>query len=245
MKSISSLILIVSSVLSVNQVLAEQTFSSGDKPVSVVELYTSEGCSSCPPADKWLSKLQNHKGLWTDFIPMAFHVDYWDYIGWKDPYASRANSQRQRRYAAEYRERTVYTPGIRRNGKEWREWRYGADLVQSNLESVGVLSLQMQDDYSFEAEFSSEQAQTMQLNIAVLGMGLSQDVTRGENQGRTLEHDFVVLGTSSFASADQGKWSGQLPKPKADADRYAVVAWVSEAGRQSPVQATGGLLANN
>jgi len=224
---------------------AGQTFVSSETPVSVIELYTSEGCSSCPPADRWLSSLKSDPGLWNKFIPMAFHVDYWDYIGWKDPYASRANSQRQRRYAAEYSERTVYTPGIRRNGEEWRAWRRGGQPELASSEPAGVLRLEMQEDYSFSAQFESAEAANMQLNIALLGMGLQQEVTRGENSGRTLKHDFVVLGTSSFASAEQAKWSGELPKPKVDAQKYAVVAWVSRAGRQSPVQATGGLLALN
>lgn len=243
--------------------MAKQSFSSGEKAVSVVELFTSEGCSSCPPADRWLSGLTQDSGLWNSFIPMAFHVDYWDYIGWKDPYASRANSQRQRRYAAEYRERTVYTPGLRLNGEEWRAWRRGGDLGPSANEAVGVLSIDMNDDYSFEASFNtvtdnsgssntdSSNTDTstdetsnapVQLNVAILGMGLSQNVTRGENSGRTLKHDFVVLETSAFASAEAGKWSGKLPRPRVTAEQYAVVAWVSPNGRQSPLQATGGLL---
>ncbi len=232
-----------------------QTFSSGDKAVSVVELYTSEGCSSCPPADRWLSALQSESGLWGEFIPMAFHVDYWDYIGWKDPYASRSNSQRQRRYAAEYRERTVYTPGVRRNGEEWRAWRRGAAITSADRKAVGTLSLSIDDENSFEATFNSNadadegasdvRQNNVQLNIAVLGMGLEQEVTSGENEGRTLMHDFVVLGTASFSSAEHGAWSGQLPEAKARAEQYAVVAWVSKAGYLSPLQATGGLLVAN
>jgi len=63
-------------------------FSSGTNHVSLVELYTSEGCSSCPPADRWFSELKRDDGLWREFVPLAFHVDYWDYIGWQDRFAS-------------------------------------------------------------------------------------------------------------------------------------------------------------
>ena len=244
MKKILCLIGLTASLFSVFQATAQQQFSSGNEAVSVVELFTSEGCSSCPPADRWLSGLKSDQGLWSSFIPMAFHVDYWDYIGWKDPYASRANSQRQRRYAAEYSERTVYTPGMRLNGKEWRAWRNGNGVNKNVATSVGVLSFQMNSDYSFNAEFSAEELEGLQLNVAILGMGLEQKVTRGENSGRTLKHDFVVLETSSFASAELGKWSGKLSKPTSVASQYAVAAWVSPAGRQSPIQATGGLLAS-
>ena len=90
--------------------------------VDLIELYTSEGCSSCPPADRWVSSLQNEPGLWRDFIPVAFHVDYWDYIGWPDRFASPAFTARQYVYAQQQSMRTVYTPGFFNNGKEWR-WR--------------------------------------------------------------------------------------------------------------------------
>ena len=87
-----------------------QVFESSEKPTALVELYTSEGCSSCPPADRWLSSLKDDEGLWKEFVPLAFHVDYWDYIGWEDRFADKQYSQRQRRYAHEFSEPTVYTP---------------------------------------------------------------------------------------------------------------------------------------
>ena len=71
---------------------------SGERQIAVLELYTSEGCSSCPPAETWLSRLREAPGLWKDFVPLAFHVDYWDYLGWRDPWGSREYSNRQRAY---------------------------------------------------------------------------------------------------------------------------------------------------
>src|SRR5205809_201633 len=65
--------------------VAGQTFESGPARVHVIELFTSQGCSSCPPAEAWLSKLKNEPRLWKDFMPIAFHVDYWDRLGWRDP----------------------------------------------------------------------------------------------------------------------------------------------------------------
>ena len=93
-------------------------FESGEHKVSLLELYTSEGCSSCPPADRWLSDLKNHHQLWKNVVPVAFHVDYWDYIGWQDRFADGRYSQRQRDFAREQSLTTVYTPGFILNGKE-------------------------------------------------------------------------------------------------------------------------------
>ncbi len=98
-------------LMSLSLTASAQTFTSTDKRVSVLELYTSEGCSSCPPADEWLSKLKQDDRLWSEIIPLAFHVDYWDYIGWQDPFANKRYSQRQRQYARDKNVRTVYTPG--------------------------------------------------------------------------------------------------------------------------------------
>ena len=74
-----------------SMVLAQQ-FSSSEEQVPLIELYTSEGCSSCPPTDRWMSNLKLHDSFWSGFVPMALHVDNWDYIGWKDPFASREYS---------------------------------------------------------------------------------------------------------------------------------------------------------
>ena len=76
-------------------------FESGAERVNLVELYTSEGCSSCPPADRWLSGLRRNRGLWQQVVPLAFHVDYWDNLGWRDQFADASWSERQRQYAVQ------------------------------------------------------------------------------------------------------------------------------------------------
>jgi hypothetical protein len=97
-------------------------YESSSRQTALLELYTSEGCSSCPPTDRWMSALENEPGLWNEFIPIALHVDYWDYIGWKDRFVSLEYSARQRQYAQEQSLKTVYTPGFVYNGNEWRNW---------------------------------------------------------------------------------------------------------------------------
>ena len=94
--------------------------NSGDTRTAVVELYTSEGCSSCPPADRWLSKLVEIPKDELDVLALSFHVDYWDYLGWRDRFADPRYSARQRRYAQQRAVRIVYTPAIIVNGQGWR-----------------------------------------------------------------------------------------------------------------------------
>ena len=95
--------------------------SSGKTRVSVIELYTSESCSSCPPADKWVSALTAKPGLFTSFVPVVFHVDYWNDLGWKDGFSSNLMTRRQQEVANTWARPVVYTPGFVFNGREWRD----------------------------------------------------------------------------------------------------------------------------
>lgn len=97
-------------------------FQSSERQTSLLELYTSEGCSSCPPAEKWLSGMKSESGLWTDFVPVAFHVDYWNSLGWRDRWSSEKFSDRQRVYAQAWGSENIYTPELVLNGKEWSNW---------------------------------------------------------------------------------------------------------------------------
>src|SRR5579862_6783150 len=83
-------------------------FQSSERQVALVELYTSEGCSSCPPAEAWLSRLKDKPGLWSEFVPVAFHVEYWDALGWRDKWSSKDYSERQRDYAASWGSDNIY-----------------------------------------------------------------------------------------------------------------------------------------
>ena len=99
--------------------LVGQTFQSGPAATALIELYTSEGCSSCPPAERWLSELKTDKALWTAFVPVAFHITYWDDLGWPDAYAKPAFTQRQRDYASAWNSPSIYTPEFVYQGREW------------------------------------------------------------------------------------------------------------------------------
>ncbi len=224
--------------------LAESQYRSGTARATLVELYTSEGCSSCPPADQWYSTLLDHPRLWQSVVPVAFHVDYWDYLGWPDRFSDSAFSERQRRYRQQGSASGVYTPGVFAAGHEWRRWRNAALKVPATGQSAGVLDLAINGE-SFIAGFTpvGESAQRLRLHIAVLGFGLQTPVRSGENRGELLRHDFVVLGHRSY-SGEGMAWEGNLPGTilSDEAQRLAVAAWVSPVDRQEPLQALGGWL---
>lgn len=132
---------------------ADFTFSSGVRRVSLVELYTSEGCSSCPRADAWLGALKDKPGLWKRFVPVAFDVDYWDGLGWPDRFAKPVWTERQRNYARHWRSRSVYTPGFAVDGKEWRGFFRGETLPDQPDELPGNLTLHSPDGRTWHINF--------------------------------------------------------------------------------------------
>lgn len=243
---ISTLISSAVLIWAISQTAYGQTFTSSDRQVSLIELYTSEGCSSCPPADKWLNSLKQQAQLWLDYVPIAFHVDYWDFIGWQDPYAHNRHSQRQYRYQANKNIRSVYTPAVIYNGQEWRAWRRD-DLSTPETNKAGQLNIDLAKK-QLSAQYQSQlpSNQSLVLNIAVLGFDLISKVKQGENSGRTLHHDFVVLGYRSVAMqpGETGFTVDNISLPIASvvAKRKALATWVSTSTDQTPLQATGGWL---
>jgi len=214
--------------------------------VSLLELYTSEGCSSCPPADRWISALEDDPRLWRQVVPVAFHVDYWDYIGWKDRFASPGFSARQREYARSRYVSTVYTPGFVLAGKEWRSWFMSPVLRLNDGVEAGRLQLTVDGDQATLAFTPSEPVSgTMKAHVAILGFDLQTAVEAGENGGRTLEHDFVVLAYERFPAARANSaYTARFTVPQAHvaAERTAIAAWVSSEDDIRPIQAVGGWL---
>ncbi|WP_235937507.1 DUF1223 domain-containing protein [Marinobacter caseinilyticus] len=213
-------------------------WSSGPTKTDIVELYTSEGCSSCPPADRWLSSLKDRPGVFSEFIPMAFHVDYWDYIGWKDQFAKPAYSERQRQYVRKGHVSQPYTPGIVINGKEWRQWFRGQRRWDPSGEAAGNLSTTIENG-TLTAQYSGQGAG--QLHIAYLGMGITSKIKAGENRGKFLFHDFVVLDVLSVPGTQE--WSVLLPPtPEAGQEKTAMAVWISPSDSPIILQSVGGYL---
>ncbi len=232
--------------LTMSPCAAETQFQSGRSQIALIELYTSEGCSSCPPAEAWLSRLKNNPGLWKQFVPVAFHVDYWDRLGWRDRFSSREWTARQSRYAALWGNESVYTPAVVINGREQRGWS-SSDLQPPNEKAAGVLTLTSADGKNFSVEFQPENGGSADwdAHLALLGADISSNVRAGENSGRNLQHDFVVLDLQQAAMKSGGAalraqlTSSSATEPRS---RKAVAAWVTRRGELAPVQATGGWL---
>ncbi len=217
---------------------AESRYVSKPEQVTTVELFTSEGCSSCPPAERWLTRFLDHEGLWQDVIPMAFHVDYWDYLGWNDQYALPQNAERQRNYASEGGLQQVYTPGIVIAGREYRKFFNPATRntpVPLEGDTPGVLMLVLANDV---ATVTFGDKSSLVCHLAWLGLDEKRAIQRGENAGKILVHQFVVLDHHELDGTNEWRFN-YLERPE-NAD--AVVAWVSRGANPAPVQAVGGLL---
>lgn len=219
-------------------------FESEEAPTALVELFTSEGCSSCPPADAWMSGLKTSPDLWKRFVPVAFHVDYWNGLGWQDRFATAANTARQRRYAATWGTGSIYTPGLVLNGHEWRDWFRSAGVPQSATTKVGRLAVTVQDGQANIAYTRAGGVVPLSAEVVLLGSNLESNVTRGENSGHKLRHDFTALYFAAVPlHRDGDHFTANVPlPPKTREASGAIAAWIIAGEAQPPIQATGGWL---
>jgi len=190
--------------------------------VAVIELYTSEGCNSCPPADRWVSSLPA-RGFNADrVVPLAFHVDYWDYLGWRDRFSQTSFSARQRAQANRGGARFVYTPQLLLNGTDFRQpfldsvfserlagvngRAAAAELRLTQRVSATGVSIEL------ESRVLEPSAQKFsETYVALLENNLSSEVRAGENSGKVLSHDYVVremIGPLRADSSGRLRWSG-------------------------------------
>ncbi len=200
MRIISQISIATSLILCASQSIyaAECSAKSSAATVPLLELYTSEGCSSCPPADKWMSNIKTGR-----VTPLAFHVDYWDYIGWKDKFSKAEYSDRQRKIAAFGGAGFVYTPQFVMNGRDFKGWDNSrlnesvdkdqklASRANLSLDAVtetnGAITLKASAQTTKPSD-----AKNADVFIALYENKLVSQVKAGENSGRELKHDYVV-----------------------------------------------------
>jgi hypothetical protein len=248
---IGSLILVLPLVAPAKAAAQECSARSGPARAALVELYTSEGCSSCPPADRWLSGLRA-SGIGGDqLVPLAFHVDYWDYIGWKDEFAKPQYTARQRELAEVNRSRFVYTPQVLLGGADYRGWGSRADLA-ARLEKIRrqapgadiLLQARKTGDSGLEVAATAslrESKGDAVLYLALKESRLASEVKAGENSGRRLEHDYVVrelIGPVSFSGKGGAGIRQTLGlKPEWKRGDLGIAAFVQDPGTGEVLQA--------
>lgn len=201
----------------------------------VVELYTSQGCSSCPPADAMLHELAGRD----DVIPLALHVDYWDYIGWADEFADPEHTRRQQGYARAAGQTTIYTPQFVVGGRDLvigaKAMRL-ADTIQAHSEvtlPVAVALTRESGILTITAEMraGTDASGPYVIQLAQITMQQSVEINRGENAGKTISYSNIV---NSLDAVHQ--WDGAEPvELQTDIGDVETVAVIVQDGPSGPV----------
>lgn len=224
--------------------------ASGTDRHALVELYTSEGCSSCPPAERWLSRFGSGR---TDsrVVPVEFHVDYWDHDGWKDPFSDARYTRRQEQLQKASGARFVYTPQVVVGGRDVPDWRSGVsvpfNVFRSRMGSAKAtiaIDATVADDASIHgavdaAVEAGTPAKNLTLVVLAVQNGLANRVTAGENRGERLTHDFVARDMASIALEQPSGHLAFAFKPGARwaAPSMSVAAFVQDAKTGEVLQA--------
>ena len=212
--------------------------TSAVQPV-VVELFTSQGCSSCPPADELMRKLvDRHEQGEVAVLGLSFHVDYWNYLGWRDPFSSPQWSARQRAYARTLRETRVYTPQMIVQGRDGfvgsRRRQLDAAITRSSaLRPKHAIELKVTVDDAGKVSVAYQvdgSAAGNVLNLAVVARELTAKATRGENAGRQLAHanvvrDFKAVRLGAAVNAAPSR-EATLQVPSLDPKNHSLIAYV-------------------
>lgn len=206
-------------------------FAAAQERVVLVELFTSQGCMACPPADEYVTELSARDGV----LPLSLHVDYWDYLGWQDQFAKAAFTQRQKDYAYAHGVRSVYTPQIVIGGAEAA---VGHDKAQ--IEAAIARQMRMPADITLTAEQTSQgmlvigianPARSLrgEVHVIVFAPERTQHIPRGENEGRTLSYTNVVLDWQMVVPWDGGALTYEMPH-NAGENRTAVIVQEANVG---------------
>lgn len=245
MRAITTLCTLLGLALAAQAAGASDTSSclvrSTAQTTPVVELYTSEGCSSCPPADRWLSQIKPESHT----VALAFHVDYWDRLGWKDRFASASYTERQALQQAVNGARFSYTPQVVVSGRDRKDWfDLPAAPSATDLRAATVSLTLARDGERYVATVTPAAGAPARLSAywAVTELGHTTAVKAGENQGASLRHDHVVRQYLPVAA-----WRVDAAAPAALAFSPSVATdpahprWVNlvvlDAGSGRPVQA--------
>ena len=216
-----------------------QQFSSQAEQVSILELFTSQGCQKCLDADKLLSKLQESPALFKKVIPIAYHVDYWNDKGWIDPLSTKASTKRQYEYATIWRKPRIYTPLFVFNGLSTRFWSIDElDLDTPYKNKPGILSIKLKNKKFMSVHFKSNDKKHIKktnviIHANIMVMDLATKVLSGENKGKTLHNDFVSVALKNKDSHILDRSLSEIMHiPKFTPKRgktYYIVVWLTDS----------------
>jgi hypothetical protein len=196
---------------------------------ALVEVFTSEGCSSCPPADRWLSALVQVPSQKLMAVGLSLHVDYWDYIGWKDPFAKAAYTQRQYGYARQRGVTGVYTPQVVLGGRDFPKWDSSSTFLQA-VKQINDKPARAQIDLDAKAgklggdvqvNFNASAEQAAQLHLVLFENAIKTKVNAGENRGELLGHDRVAR---EFLRLDSKSGQTSVPLSKGQRVEFSGLA---------------------
>lgn len=213
-------------------------FESIENRANLVELFTSESCSSCPPAENWMNQLKSSNHLWKSVVPVEFHVDYWNYLHWIDRFSKPEYTKRQRDYN-DILGAGVYTPQFVLNGKDWRSWRSGSESYILPGPKVGKIKGKFnKTSGQLNFEFSSKTNQAVCLMAGQVNNQKTK-VKSGENVGRSLTHEFATIDYQRKpAKIENGKIKCQF-KIRDSAKINNIAVWIAKTRNQGLIQATG------
>ncbi len=209
MKYLFCMLMLLAARIAAQPAAPEVPHEAAKPGFALIELFTSEGCSSCPPAEQNLKAIyEQAQQQGRRVIPLAFHVDYWDYLGWKDPYANAEYTARQRAYAQKFQGDGLYTPQAVVNGK-WQAPGSNRKLVEAMTAralaepEVHSLSITASRITNLQLQVMYDIPQALVKNGSILQLAVVEKmekhyVSRGENQGRELEHTYVVRHLESI-----------------------------------------------
>ena len=189
---------------------------AGDRTPIVVELFTSEGCSSCPPADAFLAQLEHQPIPGADIIPLGLHVDYWNYIGWKDRFSSPLMTARQQRYTTALHLDSAYTPQLVIDGQsefvgsDTQKIRQAIEHAAATPKQV-MIELSLSSANALNVRIPGSTRQSSEVLLAITETNLTTSVGAGENHGRTIHHAAVVRELRSLGPLSSNGFSSSVP----------------------------------
>lgn len=245
-KSITIVLSLVFSLQSLAEAPQALTAVSSANRVALLELYTSEGCSSCPPVDKFMSRLKHADISDRQLIPLSFHVTYWDYIGWKDQFGKPQYDERQRKQAIMNSSRNVYTPQLMMDGGDYRRYSsFYTDIERINSQAAAyklrLTVITQADSLAVELSISDsmDDRDKVVAYIALYEHDLTSDVTDGENEGERLHHDYVVreLKGPYVIKQDQSVFNTAFANSDYKIENSGIVAFIQKPKSSEVLQA--------